>query len=99
MTYSGITEDEVGFTLPSIVKAFPTVARDGVSLQLRLPGEREVEVELYDASGAKVKTLWAGHLPTGSHSLRVSLDGVKPGAYVLRYSDGVTQKSFKLLKR
>ncbi len=98
MTYTGITEEETGFPLPTIAKLYPTVGSN-FTLQLRVPGDRKVKVELYTASGSKVKTLWAGSIETGVRALKLSLDGVAPGAYLIRYEDGVSKKTFKVLKR
>lgn len=73
-------------------------ARAQSSLLLRLSSPRDVEVEVIDLRGRRVRTLQAGPLPAGEHSLRWNLRddrgiSVANGVYWLRASDGETQLS------
>ena len=61
----------------------------GTKVSFSLPKDEEINLNIYDAGGRKIKTLFSGKLPSGNHSLswdRMDEEGKKasPGIYFLR---------------
>jgi choice-of-anchor B domain-containing protein len=80
----------------------PNPARDATSLAFELPRGASVSLDVFDASGRRVRTLVDGALPAGRHA--IVWDGhddagraVASGAFVTRLSTGSEVRSAKLL--
>jgi hypothetical protein len=56
--------------LPRVdLKVQPSIFRDGTKLHLALPQECDVELQIYDITGRKVRTLLDGTMASGGHVL------------------------------
>ncbi len=65
---------------------------------LSLPDPCPIDLSVYDLAGRKVKELYKGQLPAGTHEFELS--GLEPGVYVARLSyDGVITTKAVVIKR
>jgi FlgD Ig-like domain len=76
-----------------MLEASPNPFRNATTIVLALPKSGEIDVAVYDVSGARVKTLLRGARAAGSHRARWdgrNEDGVamSPGLYFIRSSAG-----------
>jgi len=81
---------------------FPNPFNPETALRLELPQKGRVEVAVYDGAGQRVRTLVAGWLPAGSHTLH--WDGrdevgreVGSGVYLARLRAGGTEELQKMM--
>ncbi|MBD3235191.1 MAG: hypothetical protein GF330_00615 [Candidatus Eisenbacteria bacterium] len=54
---------------PHLSRIYPSVTRDGAVLQLRLSDAAPVQVDLFDATGRRVRRIASGPLSAGAHLL------------------------------
>lgn len=85
-----------------VSRVFPNPFNPRVKVEFSLPEAAHVEAVIYDLQGRRVRTLVSGPLPAGQHALRWDSrdeDGRRQptGTYLLRLSDGVSQRTTKLL--
>jgi len=71
-----------------------------VPMDLSVPRDGVVKLELYDVSGRKVRELWRGYAGEGYHRFEVDLGGLCSGVYFLRAEAGreVEVKRFILVR-
>jgi len=73
--------------LTEITSSYPNPTNQELTVDFMLAKTGAVQLTLYDVTGRLLQQLYEGHLPGGSHTLRVSLDNVTPGMYFLSLSD------------
>ncbi|NLI97300.1 T9SS type A sorting domain-containing protein [bacterium] len=64
------------------------ITTSNTAISLSLPASGAVELNLFDVSGARVKTLYSGSLNAGRHELPISLDNLSNGVYFVRIAAG-----------
>ncbi len=74
----------------------PTLVRTTATLQFTLPQSSPVTLDLYDASGRRVKRLMARTLPAGSHTLTWT-PKVSSGVYFLKLKAGSQTRTRKFV--
>jgi|GEM_PF-1169624 len=62
---------------------YPNPAHDQVDILYRTENGGTVSLELYDAGGRKVSTVYAGECLAGDNRLTYNVSGLSPGIYVL----------------
>lgn len=62
---------------------WPQPAREQLMLRYSVDGGDHIRFELYDVLGRCVRSVEAGRPGAGAHNLRLALDGMPPGAYML----------------
>ena len=91
--------EETVETGQSAVNIFPNPVGNQATLSLNVEQEGEVKIEMYNASGAMVKTFEMKSLKTGQQNITIGTQDLKPGIYFLRLKvDGEvwTRKVVKL---
>jgi hypothetical protein len=73
------------FTLTSV---YPNPARGVSTVEVSLDKALTVTVRVYDGLGRVVQTVDAGHLPVGTHDVRLNVDGYAPGLYFIEVYTG-----------
>ncbi|MBL7925020.1 MAG: CotH kinase family protein [Bacteroidia bacterium] len=89
---------EVGGT--PVANVYPTLVTDYTVLDFSLPEALPVSIQLFDMNGKLITTLAdRSYMQAGFHSMNLSLPGgsLIEGVYLLRFTAGQTQKSFKLV--
>lgn len=71
------------------LRVLPNPSHSEVYLELHLAGLTTIDISVYDASGRRIRSLLAGPMPAGTHSVtwdRIDTSGhvVAPGTYFLR---------------
>jgi len=59
-----------------------------VPMDLSVPRDGVVKLELYDVSGRRVRELWRGYVNKGNRRIEVDLGGLGSGVYFLRADAG-----------
>ena len=65
---------------------YPNPVVENANISFNLPGPSNALLELYDAGGRKVKSLFQGMLPTGEHTFELNRSQLPPGLYFLRFN-------------
>ena len=80
----------------SLVQLFPNPADDKIYVDINLPLERKIRIEVVNAEGKLVFTQDSPVLNKGINRLSVGLEGAKPGIYNLRviFEDKTENQSF-----
>ncbi len=83
-----LSTDEPSAINPIVVN--PNLIHTSASVQIHLTSEaHHVALELYNAQGAKVKSIFKGNLAAGDHRFELSRDGAGNGVYLLLFkADG-----------
>lgn len=68
------------------VTTYPNPAINVSNIMINLPVNSEVEINIYDATGQKVKSFEQSLLPAGTTTLQWLTSGVKPGLYLCKTS-------------
>jgi len=73
---------------------------DRALVELSVPRDGEVKLDLYDVSGRRVRELWGGYVNKGNRRIEVDLRGLGSGVYFLRAGAGreVEVKRFILVR-
>jgi hypothetical protein len=68
------------------------------TIDVVLPADRSVTVDLYDMAGVRVRRLYEGYAASGSSVLQPAIDGIPHGAYIVivRTDDGRVSHSLFL---
>jgi hypothetical protein len=76
------------------------VADEDVVVSFHLPSAADITLEMFDISGRMIQPFYANErMPEGTHKLELKLkSGLAPGIYLVRFSDGSTNISRRLLK-
>ena len=76
----------------------PNPFRDETIVRFSLPYRQSVQLDVFDASGAKVKMLLDDVREAGTHDVRIHTHDLKPGVYVTRLSTHSGTKTIKMIK-
>ena len=81
VTTVGITDiPEVGTNF----SVYPNPLTESASVSFSLPKPSNTMLELYDAGGRKLKSLYQGILPSGEHTFELNRSQLPPGLYFLK---------------
>lgn len=80
---------------------FPRPARQSATVAYSLPGETDATLEVFDVTGARLRTLVAGRAPAGTHSQRWDLRDdagrrVRAGLYFARLTVGAHTRACRI---
>jgi hypothetical protein len=75
----------------------PNPCTPGTLLNCRIPGHGAAALDLYDASGRRLRTLLPGPLAPGEYHLRLDAGTLAPGCYFVGTPDGGPRGGSKLL--
>lgn len=86
-----------GYVLGNI---FPNPAENNATLEFTLPKTENVKVEVYNVVGQLVNTVANGTYASGTHTVNINAENMKPGVYVYTITAGnFTQtKKFSVVK-
>jgi len=90
----GITEDN--HPPENYLKAFPNPFQTETLVQFNISGEKPAQLRLFNFDGKEISTIPTGNLP-GSHSLKISGNGLPEGIYFLQLTDGSSIQTIKLI--
>ncbi len=78
------------------INTFPNPAINEVQINIIIPAENDVTLEIFDAQGNRIATLYDGVLPKGLSQFKVNIEGLRKGmySYVVRYNDKTLMKKF-----
>ena len=72
-------------TRPSLrLQVLPGVARSQARVAFTLPAEARVRLDLYDATGRRVRRLFQGQAAPGRHERSLAVETLPPGVYLVR---------------
>ncbi len=63
------------------LKVTPSIAVERSALKFSIPASMDVAINLFDASGRLVRTLYRGRVSAGEHTVSFSASSLKPGVY------------------
>jgi glucose/arabinose dehydrogenase len=66
----------------------PNPLRTSATIEYFVPNACSVRISLYDALGRELRTMAAGHVEAGGHSLRLNAEGLSDGVYFCRLQAG-----------
>jgi photosystem II stability/assembly factor-like uncharacterized protein len=77
--------DEIPATSgPELGQNFPNPFSESTTIPFHLPLSGKVEISVFNASGAMVRTLWSGTLPAGKHEMELDAGNLPAGMYFYR---------------
>lgn len=79
-----------------LLAAAPNPCRRATSIGLELPAPSGVDLTLFDAGGRAVRALLHGSLPSGSHSVALSTEGLEAGTYFYQLRAGENTRTGRL---
>ncbi|MBK6766676.1 MAG: T9SS type A sorting domain-containing protein [bacterium] len=88
--------------LPSsfaLSSAYPNPFNGQTSVDLELPSETDVSLDVFNVQGRRIQTVAAGRLSAGNHRINIRLEEQATGVYVLRVTtpeEAAVQKLFYL---
>jgi beta-glucanase (GH16 family) len=82
-TGTGDVEHEVGGSI-RLEQNHPNPFSGQTTITFSLPTEEQVVLELYDATGRRVRTLADRRFDPGNHAVELGSDGLTPGLYTYR---------------
>ena len=85
--------------LPQVLILSPNPVVSELRFQYALPHPAVVHVDLYDATGRRVRRLFTGRQTAGIYTLVTDLTGVPAGSYFLRLSSPAGSSAHPLIKR
>ena len=93
------THDQTTEMPSSAVRLYPnpTSLSRSVELSLELPAATKGNIQLYDLTGRKVKTLYTGSLQRGINKMNFGLSGIARGLYLVVIRTETQQKVMKLV--
>ncbi len=97
---TGIVEEPSDGLAPIIfaLKTYPAPFTSWLALSFSLSKDSDVKIQLYDAAGREVKSLFDGHLTRGKHELSFDCDSIAQGVYFLRVSAGMESRTLTTVK-
>ncbi len=84
----------LGFVLK---QNYPNPFNNSTRIEFELPASTEVELVLYEQSGRRVRTLFEGRLPAGTHMVELSAGDLPSGVYFYRLKAAGFSGTNKLL--
>ncbi|MBH31648.1 MAG: hypothetical protein CMG71_06625 [Candidatus Marinimicrobia bacterium] len=81
----------------SLGNNFPNPFNGETSISVSISSEREVSLEVFNALGIRVATVFNGSLPAGDYSFRWQSGGMPSGIYFARLSSSSIVQSVKML--
>ncbi len=85
--------------LNSSLHVYPNPASSSTKIAINLDSRGSVLINLIDINGREVKRAKFQSLESGKHELLLSLDGLKPGIYIIGTEYSGTKKTTKLIVR
>lgn len=81
-------------------KIYPNPLNTSGFMEVTLPSDRRVEVDIYDLSGKKISTIESGVLLKGKNKLQFDVSGLTSGTYIaaLKSGDELKVSKFVVLK-
>ncbi|MCK6600788.1 MAG: endonuclease [Bacteroidetes bacterium] len=89
-----IREISVGMLL---MKAYPNPFNPETKLEITLPESADLQIDLFNSLGQKVKTIEKKVKPAGNYTYIVSGNGLTSGVYFVRMTAGAESKTIKLV--
>ncbi|MCB9234734.1 MAG: T9SS type A sorting domain-containing protein [Bacteroidia bacterium] len=86
-------EEQLGIT---DLELFPNPAAETARIRFDLPESANLEVTLLDLSGRRVKTVHQNGFASGYQDLKMDLNGLQSGIYIVQIVAGERQASLKL---
>jgi hypothetical protein len=98
--YTGVHSDDPAYGTPSLGQNYPNPFNPMTSIDYRVDTSGLVTLEVYDATGARVRTLVNGVKKAGKYTASFNADGLASGVYFYRLrATGVDEmKKMVLLK-
>jgi hypothetical protein len=76
----------------------PNPMRESTLIQFRIPGAKEVAIEIFDGSGSQISRTTEEYEQEGLHGMEISLQGIPPGVYYYRMTTDTFSAVKKLVK-
>lgn len=82
------------------MQIFPNISYGVLNIQCNLKNKGDGEIEIYDATGTKRKSIKLANRQTGYHKEVLNLDGLASGIYfmVLKQNEEKVSKKFLLIR-
>jgi uncharacterized protein (DUF1501 family) len=81
----------------SLEDCYPNPARDKTTVHFKINSAYDVDVDMYDTNGKKVKVMVKGFFTPGEHKVDVDLTGMPAGNYIYELKTGFYKQSKKLV--
>jgi hypothetical protein len=82
------------------VQIAPNPFTENSRISFNLPAKQTLQLELYDLSGKRIKTIFAGELSGGTQAFELDGNGLSHGVYLLKiYGKGQTGFCKKVVKQ
>lgn len=81
----------------SLDDCFPNPAKDKTTFQFKVNSAYQVQIDLFNLEGKKVRSLVNGTYNPGTHRVEVSVEDLPPGNYIYEFKSGFFKESKKLV--
>ncbi len=77
-------EDDVCPPLAAQLSCYPNPFNPSATISFDLPKDAEIQLSLYNLKGQRIKELFKGRKPRGSHNFELDGNGLSSGIYLIR---------------
>ena len=93
-----VNEENANYPLGfELLRAYPNPFNAKTTIDFRLAEPGDVELNIYDINGAKVKELVSAHMVAGKHTVEWNASGYGSGVYFVRIAAGMGSKTLKMV--
>ncbi|MCK4361499.1 MAG: T9SS type A sorting domain-containing protein [Bacteroidales bacterium] len=68
----------------NLINIYPNPANEFINIDYVLPFDSEVEIEIYNLTGDKIKIIYKGYETKGRNILKYKIDNLRTGIYFIK---------------
>ena len=93
----GLYLDSAGADSWQVLSGYPNPANQVFVFEISIPDSSPVSVDLFDAVGKNIQSIWSGSTVGGIHRVTIDCSGLASGQYSVRVASGDRSHNYPLL--
>ncbi|MBK6610247.1 MAG: T9SS type A sorting domain-containing protein [Sphingobacteriales bacterium] len=82
----------------STLSVFPNPSGNFAEVKFSLTKTSDIALELFNIEGKFIQTIYSGKLDAGENKIKINLDAVSSGMYLVKFSDGTANQFINFVK-
>ena len=82
----------------STLSVFPNPSGNLAEVKFSLTKTSDIALELFNIEGKFIQTIYSGKLDAGENKIKINLDAVSSGMYLVKFSDGTANQFINFVK-
>jgi len=99
IVFNSVSKVEMNQSKPVSMIVYPNPVTSDLSIQLMLHDNTFVNLDLFDTSGRRIRSLMSQRMTTGEHVISSSVQDLTPGMYYLMFRTGSIKEYMKFIKQ